>query len=97
MQVAGGLTTVTVYSAPWYPGHDKLAALVDEVAEWAGEGRISMVDVDDAFAEAEEKLILALPTAISMRGDAEVKRIIGAVGEEDLKRLISRNLRRPAR
>ena len=71
--------------------------VVDSVKEWAGDDRVSVVDVDDEFATAEEKLILSLPTAVASRGDNEVKRIVGAVSEEDLKRLISRNLRRPAR
>ena len=95
--LSGNQTVVTVFTAPWYPGHSRLMEVVDSVKEWAGDGRVSVVDVDDEFATAEEKLILALPTAVASRGDNEVKRIVGAVSEEDLKRLISRNLRRPAR
>ena len=97
IRLAGAPTIVTVFTAPWYPGHDRLVGIVDEVSEWAGSDRIRLVDVDDEFAEAEKRLVLALPTAVATRGDSEVKRIVGAVDADDLKGLISRNKRRPAR
>lgn len=92
------MAEVSVFTADWYPGDSRLRELVDEVNESLPGDGIRVVDVDECFQEAEERLVLALPTVIVEKQGKESKRVVGAVDAGELKVLakVLRN-QKPAR
>lgn len=76
---------VTVYTAPWYPGHTKLQAAVERAQEKAeGRAAFHVVDVSENVPAAEEARVVSIPTAILSKDGKERRRVFGAVGMVEL-------------
>lgn len=78
-----------MYTAPWYPGHPDLLRGVEEVRDQleAKEVELEVVDVEVDLASAEERNIIAVPTAVLTRDGKERRRVSGALGLVELRGL----------
>lgn len=80
------MRSITVFTAPWYPGHSTLLDVV-ATAEEKLEGKdvtLAVVDVDESLKEAEENHIVSVPTAVLYKDEAERRRVTGAIGLVEL-------------
>lgn len=95
------MRSITVFTAPWYPGHSTLLDVV-ATAEGRLEGKdlpVEVISVDDDLAKAEEHHVVSVPTAILFKDDVEKRRVTGAVGLVELLGLagIRTRARKPQR
>lgn len=80
------MRTITVFTAPWYPGHSTLMDVVETAREKL-EGKdvtLDVKDVDEDLSDAESNQVVTVPTAVLFKDDQERRRVTGAVGMVEL-------------
>lgn len=76
------MRSLTVFTAPWYPGHDTLLEVVEAAREQLEEKEvpIEVVDVEGNLQTAEKNRIVSVPTVVLYKDDEEKRRLTGAAG-----------------
>lgn len=82
-----GITLIDFW-ASWCGPCRMLSPLVDEVAEEVDTAKICKVNVDEQQELARQFNIMSIPTLVVMKDGKEIKRSLGFVPKEDIKKLI---------
>lgn len=80
------MRSITIFTAPWYPGHPTLNDVV-ATAEEKLEGKdlpLTVVDVEEDLKAAEDNQVVTIPTAILYKDEDERRRVTGAIGLVEL-------------
>lgn len=82
-----GITLIDFW-ASWCGPCRMLSPLVDEVAEEVDTAKVCKVNVDEQQELARQFNIMSIPTLVVLKDGKEVKRSLGFVPKEDIKKLI---------
>ena len=82
------MVTVKKFSAVWCGPCRALAPVMNEIKGQFSNVKFEDYDVDEAYDEATQYGIRSVPTLVILEGNTEVKRMVGVVTEEILKRWI---------
>lgn len=76
------MRSLTVFTGPWYPGHNTLLEVVEAATEQLKEKEvpIEVVDVEENLQTAEKNRIVSVPTVVLYKDDEEKRRLTGAAG-----------------
>lgn len=82
-----GITLVDFW-ASWCGPCRMLSPVVDEVAEELDGIKVGKVNVDEQQELAREFQIMSIPTLVVLKDGKEVKRSLGYIPKEDIKKLV---------
>lgn len=87
-QTAKGVVIVDFWAA-WCGPCRKIAPILEDIAkEYESKVKVGKLNVDNYKKFSLEKKIQAIPTLIIYKDGKEMKRILGAVSKEELKKVI---------
>lgn len=79
--------------APWCAPCRMIAPAVDELAtEFAGRAKVGKINVDDHQMVAQRYNVMSIPTLLVFKGGQVVDQVVGAVGPEHLRNMLSRHV-----
>ena len=79
--------------APWCGPCRAMSPAVDSVAdEYAGKLKVGKLNTDDNPGTAMRYQIRGIPTLLLFKGGQVVESVVGAVGKDDLKKVIDKHL-----
>ncbi|NQT95477.1 MAG: thioredoxin [Candidatus Omnitrophica bacterium] len=79
--------------APWCGPCQMVGPMVEKIAVELGEKiKVCKVNIDDNQKTASELGIMSIPTLVVFKDGAEKERIVGALGESELKEKIGQHV-----